>query len=149
MDEEKRHQPWIFPNLSTVSIEMKRKMLVEAVRVVLRTLLETHTYNFAGEIRRQREGGAIGMELTGVVAQIFMTWWDKEFKRKLNEVDMRLKLHERYVDDTNLAGQQTEPGTRYNNGTLMITDETKNEDEGVPADEWTIKVLQTIANFVQ
>ena len=148
VDEKKRHQPWIFPNLSRVSMDMKRKMLVEAVRVVLKTLLETHTYNFAGEVRRQREGGAIGMELTGVVAQIFMAWWDKEFKRKLNEVDMRLKLHERYVDDTNLAGRQTEPGTRYNNGMLMVTDEAKNEDEGVPADERTMKVLQTIANSV-
>ena len=47
-------------------------MLVEAVRVVLKALLKTHTYDFAGEIRRQKEGGAIGMELTGMVAQIFM-----------------------------------------------------------------------------
>ena len=94
MEEAKRHQPWIFPNLSRVNMDTKRKMLVEAVRVVLKTLLETHTYNFAGEVRRQREGGAMGMELIGVVAQIFMAWWDKEFKRNPNELDMRLKLHE-------------------------------------------------------
>ena len=70
-DKEERHRPWIFPDMSRVDTASRRKMLVEAVRVVLKLLLETHTYDFAGEIRRQREGGAIGME-TGVVAQIFM-----------------------------------------------------------------------------
>ena len=127
---------------------MKRKMLVEAVQVVLKTLLETHVYDFAGEIRRQKEGGAIGMELTGVVAQIFMAWWDREFKKKLEEVGIQLKLHERYVDDTNLAGEQTEPGARYENDVLTVTEEARSEDEGIPADERTMKVLQSIANSV-
>ena len=52
------------------------------------------------------------MKLTGVVAQIFMVWWDKEFEKKLQDVNKQLKLHERYVDDTNLVGKQTEPGAR-------------------------------------
>ena len=67
---------------------MRRKMLVEAVRVVLTQLLETHTYDFAGEMRRQKEGGAIGMEITGVVAQIFMVWWDRQLRQKLDEVNI-------------------------------------------------------------
>ena len=147
-NEEERHKPWVFPDLTPVGADMKRKMLVEAVRIVLKTLLETHTYDFAGEIRKQKEGGAIGMELTGVVAQIFMTWWDKEFKRKLEEVSMQLKLHQRYVDDTNLAGEQTEPGVRYMNGAMAVTEESRDEDEGLPADERTMKVLQSIANSI-
>ena len=53
-------------------------MLVEAMRTVLKVLMETLTYEFANAIRRQRRGGAIGMELTGFVAQIFMVWWDKK-----------------------------------------------------------------------
>jgi hypothetical protein len=89
---------------------MKRKLFVEAIRVVLKTLLETHTYNFAGEIRRQKEGGAIGMELTGVVAQIFMVWWDRQLTEKLREINIALKLHERYVDDTNILTKQVELG---------------------------------------
>ena len=39
--------------------------------------METHTYEFANIIRRQTKGGAIGMEMIGFVAQIFMVWWDK------------------------------------------------------------------------
>ena len=123
-------------------------MIVEAIRVVLKVLMETHTYEFANEIRRQRKGGAIGMELTGVVAQIFMVWWDKEFIRKRQEVDIRLKLHERYVDDTNLAGKQTEIGARYDGEGIVITRESMNEDEGMPNDERTMKLLQSVANSI-
>ena len=88
------------------------------------------------------------MELTGVVAQIFMVWWDREFKKKLEEAGIQLKLHERYVDDTNLAGEQTEPGARYENDVITVTEEARSEDEGLPADERTMKVLQSIANSV-
>ena len=59
-----------------------------------------------------------------------------------------MKLHERYVDDTNLVGKQTEPGARYNGERLTITEESKNEDEGIAPDERTMKLLQTIANTV-
>ena len=147
-NEEKRHAPWIFPDISSANRETRRRMMVEAIRVVLKVLMETHTYEFANEIRRQRKGGAIGMELTGVVAQIFMVWWDKEFIRKLQEVDIRLKLHERYVDDTNLAGKQTEIGARYDGEGIVITRESMNEDEGMPNDERTMRLLQSVANSI-
>ena len=127
---------------------MRRKMLVEAVRIVLRKLLETHTYNFAGEIRRQRAGGAIGMELTGVIAQVFMVWWDRQLTNKLEEVNIRPKLHERYVDDTNICTKETPVGARYEQGRITITEESRTEDEDMPNDERTMKLLQTIANTI-
>ena len=52
------------------------------------------------------------MELTGVLAQIFMVWWDRQFIMKLSLIEIRLKIHERYIDDTNLATKQTEKGAR-------------------------------------
>ena len=123
-------------------------MFVEAMRKVLKTLLETHTYNFAGELRRQRNGGPIGMELTGVVAQIFMVWWDREFTNKLELINMKLKMHQRYVDDTNLATKRTEIGARYNGTDVMVTEGSTEEDEGVPDDERTLKFLQSVANSI-
>ena len=146
--EEKRHAPWIFPNLATIDNETKRRMMVEAVRVVLKVLMETHTYEFANVIRRQRKGGAIGMEITGVVAQIFMVWWDREFKRKLQELNIQLNLHERYVDDTNLVGRQTAVGARYDGEQILITNESVIEDEELQDDERTMKLLQSIANTI-
>ena len=143
-----RHKPWKFPNIATINEQTKRKMLVEAIRVVLKTLLETHTYEFANEIRRQRKGGAIGMELTGVVAQIFMVWWDGQLNGKLRELNIRLKLHERYIDDTNIINKQTPVGARFNGGHIVTTEESVAEDEGVPNDERTMKLLQSIANSI-
>ena len=145
---EERHRPWIFPNISRIDESEKRKLLVEAVRVVLHVLLETHTYDFAGEIRKQKEGGAIGMELTGVVAQIFMVWWDRQLNNKLQEVDVHLSLHERYVDDTNIITKNTPIGARYENDRIVVTGETIHEDEELPNDERTMKLLQTISNTI-
>ena len=45
--EEDRHRSWLFPNQADISADLERRMLVEAVHVVLKTLLETHTYKFA------------------------------------------------------------------------------------------------------
>ena len=123
-------------------------MFVEAMRVVLKALLETHVYEFAGEMRRQTKGGPIGMELTGVIAQIFMVWWDRQFVHKLEQINIRLKLHERYTDDSNVVAKQTEKGARYDGTQIVITEETRNQDEGIPDDERTMKFLQSVANSI-
>ena len=88
------------------------------------------------------------MELTGVVAQIFMLWWDRQFIIKLREVNIQLKLHERYVDDTNLVGKRTEEGARYINGCIVITEESTSEDKELQHDKRTMKLLQAIANSI-
>ena len=62
----------------------KRKLVTEALRIVLMTVLQTHTYEFAGQLKLQKEGGPIGMELTGVVAQVFMVWWDRQLQGRLD-----------------------------------------------------------------
>ena len=146
--EEDRHRPWLFPDQENISKDLQRRMFVEAMRVVLKALLETHTYEFAEVVRRQTKGGAIGMELTGVIAHIFMLWWDRQFTNKLERIGIRMKLHERYTDDTNVATKQTEKGARYDGENIVITDETRDEDEGVPDDERTMKFLQAVANSI-
>ena len=42
--KEERHKPWIFPSLSNTDENTKRRMLIEALKIVLKILLETHTY---------------------------------------------------------------------------------------------------------
>ena len=59
-----------------------------------------------------------------------------------------MKLHERYVDDTNLVGKKCEVGARYENGSIIITQNSINEDEGEPDDKRTMQLLQTIANSI-
>ena len=146
--KEERHKPWKFPNISNTDGNTKRNMLTEALRVVLKILLETHTYDFAGEVRRQRKGGAIGMEVTGVIAQIFMVWWDKELRRRLEAVNLQVRLYERYVDDTNMVVARTEVGTRYDGEQLITNEESVQEDLGIRDDKRTMTLIQSIAEYI-
>ena len=77
---------------------------------VLKIILKNHTYEFNQEIRRQMNGGPIGMDLTGTVAKIYMRWWDRELLKKLEEVGMEVKMYERYVDDIDMCVKAREPG---------------------------------------
>ena len=88
------------------------------------------------------------MELTGVVAQVFMTWWDKELQRKLNQINFQLRMHQRYVDDTNVAAKQSEIGARYDGEKVVINDASIAEDAGVPPDERTMRLLQQVASSI-
>ena len=55
-----------------MDVTIKRKLLTGALRIVLLILLRTHTYEFPGSLKLKKEGGPIGMEITGVVAQVSM-----------------------------------------------------------------------------
>ena len=45
-------------------------MLKEALKIVLLLLMKNHIYNFNGVLRKQENGGAIGVDLTGILAQM-------------------------------------------------------------------------------
>ena len=146
--QEDRYRPWVFPDLSEMSEVTKRRLVVEALRIVLLTVLQSHTYEFAGILKRQREGGPIGLELTGVVAQVFMVWWDRQLIERLNKINVKLKMHQRYVDDSNVAGKATPIGARYDGERLVINEATIAEDEGIPNDERTMRLLQQVASYI-
>ena len=146
--DDDRHRPWVFPDISGMDYQTKKRMVAEALRIVLVTVLRSHTYEFAGQIKRQSRGGPIGMELTGVVAQVFMVWWDRQFKERLRRINKQLKIHERYVDDSNVVTKGVEKGTRYDGEKLVVSEETFHEDEGIPADKRTMLLLQQIASYI-
>ena len=65
----------------------------------MRTVLKNHIFRFNEQIRKQANGGAIGVKAAGDIAALFMTWWDKTFLEKVNEVLKEMNLYLRYVDD--------------------------------------------------
>ena len=113
--KEKRFKSWHLP-LKQPDGHMRRIMLREALRVVLRVIMKNHVFTFDNEIRKQTKDGLIGLKLTGVLAQIFMIWWDKEFAAQLDEMAIIMKMNKRYVDDINMAIQATPLGMRYKDG---------------------------------
>ena len=60
-------------------------MLRESLHVALSVIMKNHVYTFNNEIRKQTKGGPIALKLTGVLAQIFMIWWDQEFAEGLRK----------------------------------------------------------------
>ena len=70
---------------------------------VVETIMGNHIYLFDGKVYRQKSGGPIGLELTGVVADIVMLWYDKRFFAEAERAGLKIHLHKRYVDDVNLV----------------------------------------------
>ena len=74
-------------------------MFKEGMKIGLLVVMKNHTYEFAKTVRKQKEGGPIGMDLTGTIAKIFMKWWDTKLLEKMEEVGLTKKMYERYIDD--------------------------------------------------
>ena len=77
-------------------------MFCRAIRIMIMRTMSLHDYVFDGKIIPQKEGGSIGLDLTGVIADIYMCHWDKLFLEKLSENNIHAMLYERYKDDVDL-----------------------------------------------
>ena len=58
-------------------------MIALALEAGISVVMKNHMYRFNDDTYLQREGGPIGLELTGAVARVFMLWWDDELKKHL------------------------------------------------------------------
>ena len=100
-NKEKREETWNIPDAKNVPEGVVKRMLAKAIEVGVKAVMGGHVYKFNGEIKHQKEGGAIGLELTGEIAGVFMSWWDKCLRRKLREDGISIVVYKRYVDDIN------------------------------------------------
>ena len=118
---ETRMNAWIFKN-ETPSDEMVRKMFCDAIGIMIEKTMEMHDYKYDGKIYRQMKGGAIGMDLTGVIADIYMCEWDKKMIENMADKGYQCKMYKRYKDDINVIIQK-EAGR--NNTTIEVMNEMK------------------------
>ena len=79
----------------------KKKMLALAVSVGVHTVMSGHTYMVGDVCYLQKEGGAIGLELTGAVSRPFMQKWDRQYLEKVRTAGITMPLYKRYIDDSN------------------------------------------------
>ena len=129
--KEERYRPWI-RTTQKPDKEKQRIMITEALKVVLEALMKNHVYEFKEELRKQKEGGAIGIDLTGELAKIYMTWWDKELLEKLREIGIDPILYKRYVDDI----------------VIILMEIVGNGEEGEEADERTIERIREVGESI-
>ncbi len=129
---KKRWQGWKKPD-KVPDDNMKKKLFVRALGVVLKVVLNNHVFSFNLKNYKQMKGGAIGVSVAGDVACLFMVWWDRELKKRLQEKDLNFQLYSRYVDDGNIVIQKVA-------GTL-------NEEDG-ETEKRTMELVKEIANDI-
>ena len=111
------------------------------MEIVVHTILNNHLYQMDGKVFRQKAGGPIGLEITGVLSRLVMLWWDKVFLNTLDKVGVNMIMYKRYVDDGNMVLDATEVGARMVGGKVSRNPESIEEDEDIPADKRTAKQI--------
>ena len=144
-EKEKRYAPWIMPDTMNFPKEIKKRLVTIALRIVLTMVMKNHVYVFNNELRKQRNGRAIGLELTGLLARIYMIWWDKQFLEKCAQNGILLKIYKRYVDDINLLLKYIGTGYKYNGSHIIRDPEREEIDRNKEADEIMMKLVKEIA----
>ena len=87
---EKKENIWHPPKNNKPDDETVKKMISKALEVGINTVMKTHVYKFAGETRTQKQGGAIGLELTGEIAN---SWSVHVMVAQANEKEDRRRKH--------------------------------------------------------
>ena len=78
-------------------------MFSNAIGILIVETITNHSYQYKSKILKQEEGGAIVLELVGVLANIYMCWWDKELILRTAADNLKFELYKRYVDDSNIV----------------------------------------------
>ena len=125
-----------------------RKMFTEAMKVVLLFIMENHMYTFNNEIKLQSRGGPIGLELIGVLAQLFMVLWDRQFVKKVEDNGLRLRVYKRYVDDINVIMNTPSYGLRFFDGKVIQDERVAELEKDVQADRRCVLLVQSIGNSI-
>ena len=141
--EEKYHKPIREPTDTE-----KRNMLSKSIEIMIIATLENHIYRFGNEIRKQKEGGPIGLSLTGEIADCYMVNWDKLFLKKLKSLGIQPAVYERFKDDISIVVESLEAGSRFENNSIVIDQQKKVNDMNKSDEEITMEVLRNIAGSV-
>ena len=81
------------PNVSQLNT-LVTLVLGESVR----SCMSHHYYSIGGQIKRQTDGGAIGVDLKNEVSCLYMLRWDRSYRNKLNKLGINIILYKRYVE---------------------------------------------------
>ena len=92
--------------------EQKKKILGLALAMGVKIVMTNHTFSVGDKFFLQTSGGPIGLELTGVIARIFMNSWDKRYLKKVKDSDQVMQVYSRYVDDSNQVTSVRDDHTR-------------------------------------
>jgi hypothetical protein len=130
--------------------EDKRKMVAIMVEIAVIKVMKTHFYKFKDTIRRQYDGGSIGLRLTGEVAEMRMLDWDIKAREKIRSAGAEEAMYARYVDDVDHVYRVLADGSIYNTttGKIEIDAGKTITDRDRDKDLITFEVIRDIINTI-
>ena len=113
--------------------EQKRQMFSKSVEIMILAGMENHVYTFGNEIKKQKDGGPIGLSLTGEIADCF---------------GINLILYQRFKDDITIVTEELDKGSKLENGRIIIDENKRTMDMDKHGDEITMEIIVEIAESV-
>jgi hypothetical protein len=127
--------------------EVKR-MTALSIKIGVREVMGNNLYLFNRQVRRQKNGGPIGVELTGAVSRVVMGRWDRLFRNLMMELKMIMWLYRRYVDDMNLAVKTERTLKLVERKIVKKTEQEMEEERNENDDKVTMELIKNIADEV-
>ena len=94
----------------------KRKLLALTLKLGVMEIMSNHVFEFGGSTFLQKDGGSIGLRMTGTIAQIVMDSWAKKMKISMESNGIKSYLFTKYVDDVNMYVETIRKGSRWIGG---------------------------------
>ena len=110
--------------------------------------MDNHVYQFENQYRIQKQGGPIGLKLTGEIADCLMIDWDQKLLAKLKVYKMIPEIYTRFKDDIELAMESLEKGSKLVEDKIVVDETKKLSDENKSNSKVTMEVVQEIANSI-
>ena len=147
-EKEKSAHKELIPPKRKPKDEERSRMVGKMVEIMIIAGMENHVYKFNNVIRKQSQGGPIGLALTGEVADCYMVDWDQKFLLKMKSVGLNLIIYLRFKDDITIDTKGLERGTRFIEGKLVIDEDKRREDMEKSDEKVTMEVICSIANSI-
>ena len=91
----------------------------------------------------------IGLELTGVLAQLFMVWWDRQMVKKLEENGMESRVYKRYMDDRNVIMNASVAGLGFEEGNVIQDENFAQIEQNLEPEKRCLLLFQSIGNSIR
>ena len=145
--KKKKTAEWIKPRREP-STKEKRTLFGKALEIMLITCMDNHVYQFSNKVRIQKQGGPIGLKLTGEIADCLMIDWDQKLLAELKKYRMIPEVYTRFKDDIEIAIESLEKGSRLVGDEIIVDEHKKLEDEDKSDSKMTMEIVQEIANSI-
>ena len=145
--KKKKATVWLRPKRNPTTKE-QRRLFGKALEIMLITCMNNHVYQFQNQCRIQKQGGPIGLKLTGEIADCIMIDWDNKLLAKLKSVKIDPEIYTRFKDDIQIVTESLEKGSMLMEDKIIVDDKKKEEDENKSDAKVTMGVVQKIANTI-